>query len=54
MTNLNLNKTKSIGQVIYIVEGDNTEHELIEQIYTLLGYTVVSYNKNNKSCVSVR
>lgn len=50
MINLSLNKTKSIGQVIYIVEGDKTEHELIEQIYSLLGYSVVTYNKFQRSC----
>jgi len=54
MINLSLNKSKSIGQVIYIVEGDNTEPQLIEQIYSLLGYSVVTYNKLSHSCTCLQ
>lgn len=54
MTRLSLNKSKSIGQVIYIVEGDKTEPQLIEHIYTLLGYSVVTYDKFNHSCTCLQ
>lgn len=54
MTSLSLDKTKSIGQVIYIVEGDRTEHELIERIYSLLGYSVIAYNKFCRSCTCLQ
>lgn len=49
MTDLIFNRDKSIGQVIYIVEGDKTEHLLLRRVFSILGYSVVSYNKNNDS-----
>lgn len=54
MKRLKINKEKSIGQVIYIVEGDKTEHELIERIYVQLGYSVVTYNKLSRSCTCLQ
>ena len=48
MTELTLHRNKSVGQVIYIVEGDRTEHELLEYVFTeILGYSVISYNRRN-------
>ena len=45
---LKINKNKPIGQVIYIVEGDVTEPELLKHIFVkLLNYSVISYNKKN-------
>ncbi len=54
MKRLKINKEKAIGQVIYIVEGDKTEHELIERIYVQLGYSVVTYNKSSRYCTCLR
>ncbi len=46
MTELTLHRNKSVGQVIYIVEGDRTEHELLEYVFTeILGYSVISYTR---------
>lgn len=46
MMKVSLNKTKAIGQVIYVVEGDKTEPDLIKHIYSsVLGYSVVQYSK---------
>lgn len=43
-----LNKGKSIGQVIYIFEGEETESKLFNHIFgTVLDYNVISLDKNN-------
>ena len=43
-----LNKNKRIGNVIYIVEGDKDEIELLSNIFTrIFDYTIVSYDKRN-------
>lgn len=49
---LRINKNKSIGQVIYIVEGEITEAELLKHIFVkLLNYSVVFYNKKNNEYI---
>lgn len=46
MAKVSFNKEKSIGQVVYVVEGDKTEPELIKHIYSvLMDYSVVEYSK---------
>ena len=46
MMKVSLNKTKAIGQVIYVVEGDKTEPDLVKYIYSsILDYSVVQYSK---------
>ena len=44
-----LNKKKSIGNVIFVVEGNNTEVDLIEHIFNgLLNYSVIEKRRNKK------
>ena len=45
---MKINESKSIGSVIYIVEGDVDEVNILSTIYTKLGYTVFTYDKNKK------
>lgn len=52
MKNLSINKSKRIGQVIYVVEGDVFEASLLQHIYCdVLGYEVVSYDKRSSKCI---
>ncbi len=45
-----INKEKRIGKVIYVVEGDETEPEIVEQLFRdFLGYSVVKYDKRDNS-----
>lgn len=43
---MKINESKSIGSVIYIVEGDVDEANILSAIYTKLGYSVIAYDKN--------
>ena len=43
---MKINESKSIGSVIYIVEGDIDEANILSTIYTKLGYSVITYDKN--------
>ncbi|MFV0504776.1 MAG: hypothetical protein ACK5LT_12560 [Lachnospirales bacterium] len=46
-SNITFNKKKRIGRVIYIVEGNRTEVDLLKKIYhELLGYNYVSSNRD--------
>lgn len=46
--NLKINRNKSIGEVLIIVEGEVYEHKLLRHIFTkILDYNYVSINKNN-------
>ena len=50
--NVILNKDKSIGKVVFIVEGDKKEHTLLSHIFTsIFDYSVVDV-KRNKTPVS--
>ena len=64
MAKIKINKDKSIGSVIYIVEGEKTEPELIKHIFSnMFDYKVVTSNKagikqlesksNKYSCVYI-
>ena len=47
---IKINKNKSIGKVIYIVEGDVTEPAIIKTIFNkLLNYEVNTYKKHDDS-----
>ena len=42
-----LNDSKSVGSVIYVVEGDRDEVNILKHIYyDILKYDVITYNKN--------
>ena len=48
MKKIKINKEKSIGSVIYIVEGEKTEPAILKHIFSkIFGYSVVSAIKNN-------
>ena len=48
--NIRLNKNKSIGKVVYIVEGDRKEHSLLRHIFErILDYTVVDVKRKQSS-----
>ena len=45
-----LNKNINIGKVVFFVEGEKTEKDIIINIFNkVLGYNVISYNKNDKN-----
>lgn len=47
---MHLNKSKRIGKVLYLVEGDVDEVVLLEHIFnSLLGYCTVSFDKRNEN-----
>ncbi len=47
--NLKLNKNKRIGTVIFVVEGNRTEIELLKRIFSdILDYTFISENREGK------
>lgn len=49
MEKMKINKNKAIGNVIYIVEGDKTEPEIIKHIFKdLFNYSVCLVNKKNE------
>lgn len=48
-SNLRLNKNKRIGRVIFVVEGDKTEINLLKIIFSdILDYTFISENRQGK------
>lgn len=51
---IKINKNKSIGKVIYIVEGDVTEPTIIETIFNkLLNYEIARYKKSNDELIKL-
>ena len=51
---IRINKEKSIGKVIYIVEGTKDEPKLLTDIFhKILGFNVVSYNKLNDEIIKI-
>lgn len=45
-----LNKDKSIGRVLFIVEGGKTEFSLLKSIFVdILGYEYIARRRNNKA-----
>lgn len=47
---MTLNKNKSIGSVIYIVEGDNDEIDILKNIYSkILAYSICTFDKRDNS-----
>lgn len=49
------NFNKNIGNVIYIVEGDVDEPELIKDIYyNIFNYSIIKYNKNNNEIIELK
>lgn len=50
-----INKDKSIGQVVYIVEGDSFEPNLLVQIYSkLLNYECIRYDKRSDEIIRLQ
>lgn len=48
--NLKINKNKSIGEVIIVVEGEDEEFRLLKHIFTeILDYSYVEFNRRNKT-----
>lgn len=46
---ITINKNKSIGNVLFIVEGDKTEHYLLKKIFKdIFDYTYQSINRNGR------
>lgn len=42
-----LNKNKSVGKIVFIVEGDKKEHTLLGHLFTnILDYSVVDVKRN--------
>ena len=45
--NLKINKEKSIGEVVIVVEGENDEFRLLKKIFTkILDYNYISLKRN--------
>ena len=50
-----LNKNINIGKVVFFVEGEKTEKDIIINIFNkVLGYNVISYNKNDKNIYEIK
>ncbi len=48
--NLKINKNKSIGEVVIVVEGEDEEFKLLKHIFTeILDYSYVEFNRRNKT-----
>lgn len=48
--NLKINKDKSIGEVIVVVEGEDEEFKLLKHIFTkVLDYNYTEFNRRNKT-----
>lgn len=48
--NLKINKNKTIGEVIIVVEGENEEFKLLKHIFTkILDYNYTEFNRRNKT-----
>ena len=52
---IKLNKDKRIGKVLYLVEGEKDEVDLLKLIYKdILKYNIVYYNKTNNVAIKER
>lgn len=50
-----INTSKSIGKVIYVVEGDKTEGDIIVNVFNkFLNYNTIRYNKNNNTYIKLK
>lgn len=48
-------KEKSVGQVVYVVEGQEPEFTLLTDIFkNILGYKFITFNKNNELNVQLQ
>lgn len=55
MMNMKINKNRPIGKVIYVVEGEKTEVELLKQIFTsIFSFTFIEKKKNGESVLCLK
>lgn len=53
--NIRINKNKNIGRVVYIVEGNKDEPQLLIDIFNkLLNYSIVKYDRNKDSIIELK
>ena len=52
---IKINESKSIGSVIFVVEGENDEPQLLTHLFReVFGYSIVSYNKRTEQYIELQ